>query len=152
MSVANPLAFPVIGAHFAVYFHGLLPSPVDLAFQSIGGLNASIETEAVGNGGANSSQFSLPTKVSYGNLTLKRGMKPFPSALSKWCEDAFENFSFQPIDVVVVLLNELHVPVFSWYIKKAIPVKYEFGDLNAETSAVLVETFELKYQSFKVIT
>lgn len=147
----NPSFFPVMGAHFAVYFHGILPSPVDMAFQNISGLSASIETEAIGNGGANNSQFALPTKVSYGNLILKRGMKPFPSALSKWCENAFENFIFQPVDVIIVLLNEKHLPVFSWHIKKAIPVKYEFGELNAETSAVLLETFELKYQSFKVL-
>ena len=143
--------YPVLGAHFAVYFHGLLPSPVDIAFQSLTGLSATIETETMPDGGFNNSDFSLPTKVSYANLVLSRGLKAFPSPLAKWCESAFEDFQFQPLDIVIVLMNEKHLPLQTWYVNKAIPVRYEFGELNAETAAVMLETFELKYQNFKII-
>lgn len=151
MSLLETLTYPTIGAHFAVYFHGILPNPIDMAFQSVTGLSASIETEDIVSGGINSQSLFLPKKVSYSNLVLKRGLKAIPSPLAKWCEDAFGNFIFQPVDVVISLLNEKHLPLHTWYINGAIPIKYEFGEMNAENSAIFIETFELKYKSFKIL-
>ncbi len=149
--MANDAAtYPVLGAHFKVHFHGLESTSVDVAFQSVSGLTATIETETMSSGGSNNNDFTLPTKVSYANLVLKRGLKKFPSALTDWCENAFENFRFQPVDIVIVLMDEKHEPIMSWYISKAIPIKYEMGEMNAEAMAIMVETFELKYEKFKI--
>ncbi len=133
-----------------VYFQGLAPSPVDTAFQSVSGLGVTINTEAYNLGGHNTGSVHLPTGVTYTDLVFKRGLKPIPSPLAQWCEMAFERFEFRPLDMVIMLIGGIGTPVKVWKVRNAIPVKYEFGDLDAMNSNIFLETFTLKYNSFSI--
>ncbi|WP_046755826.1 phage tail protein [Kordia jejudonensis] len=151
MALFDNFKYPVSGFHFVVYFNGLLPNPVDLSFQSVSGLSVTVETEAYTEGGENRFVHEIPKGLKFSTLTLKRGLKAAPSSITKWCEDAYESFTFKPLNLIVMLLNEKHIPIKSWNIVGAYPIKYELGDFNAETNSILIETLELKYNYFKAL-
>lgn len=141
---------PIASFHFSVVFLGLGPN-FDVGFQSVSGLSGTIETETVAEGGENRFKHQLPTGVTFPNLVLKRSLQ-ISSKLTAWCEDAIENFIFKPIDLLVILQNDLHVPIYTWKVVHAIPVSWSISDFNAETSEFAIETLELKYQYYRSIS
>lgn len=151
-ALIDKFSYPMTGFHFVVYFHGLLPTPVDMSFQSVSGLSVTVETEPFAEGGENRFVHEIPKGLKFSTLTLKRGLKLTPSVLSKWCEDAYENFVFKPLDIIISLMDENHLPLHNWNIVGAYPIKYEISEFNAETAAVVIQTLELKYKYFKTIT
>src|ERR1700754_5221899 len=77
-------------------------------FQEVGGLNASIKTEAINEGGNNDYVLKLPVRVQYDNLVLKRGLlKGAP--LITWVTNAISYFKFEPKDIKIELLNDAGV-------------------------------------------
>lgn len=151
MALFDNFKYPVSGFHFVVYFNGLLPNPVDMSFQSVSGLSVTVETEAYTEGGESRFVHEIPKGLKFSTLTLKRGLKKAPSSITKWCEAAYESFAFKPLNLIVVLLGENHIPIKSWNVVGAYPIKYELGDFNAETNSILIETLELKYNYFKTL-
>ena len=142
----------------------------DVQFQSVGGLSVDIETEEYGEGGENRFKHKLPGRTKFPNLVLKRGLFK-DSAVLKWCENAFENFEFKPIDLVISLYSDAasdsvrneeknrddkvfnakdSTPLITWKITHAIPVKWAVDDLNSQESKIVMETLELSYNYFKI--
>ncbi len=150
-AILDKFTYPVVGYHFVVYFHGLLPNPIDMAFQSVSGLSVTIETESYTEGGENRFVHEIPKGLKFSTLTLKRGLKSVPSLLTKWIEDVYEKFQFKPLDLIIILMDENHLPVQSWNVVGAYPLKFEIGELNAETPGIVIQTLELKYKYFKTI-
>jgi phage tail-like protein len=139
--------------HFRVEFLGLDLDGmnIDTRFQSVSGLNASIETDSIAEGGENRFKHLLPKGASYSDLVLKRGMTG-TSKVIDWCRQAIETLEIQPVDINVSLLNHEHVPVMTWQVKHAWPKKLSVADFNAESSAIVIETLEIGYQYFTVTT
>ncbi|WP_074405570.1 MULTISPECIES: phage tail protein [Aquimarina] len=142
--------YPPVGFHFSVEFTGLSTSEVDHQFQSIAGLSVDVETEDVTEGGENRFKHKIPVRTKYPNLVLKRGLL-VDSKVIDWCKDAVENFEFEPIDLIVKLLNEKHEPLVSWNIVHAYPIKWSISDFNAQESKVVIETIELVYNYYNTI-
>ena len=150
--------YQTVGFHFAVEFIGLgqTNQSIDARFQSVSGLDVQMQTETIREGGENRFEHLIPTRRNYSNLVLKRGLlsPASASAVTAWCKHAFDQLflevvqPIQPIDMVVNLLNEEHNVLMMWEIKHAWPVKWSFGELNAERSEVLIETLELHYNRF----
>lgn len=143
--------YPPVGFHFSVEFTGLSTGEKDYHFQSVSGLTVDIETEEVTEGGENRFKHKIPVRTKYPNLVLKRGLL-VNSDVVNWCKKAVENFDFEPIDLIVKLLNEKHEPLMSWNIVHAYPIKWSIGDFNAEESKVVIETIELVYNYYNTIT
>jgi phage tail-like protein len=143
--------YPPVGFHFSVEFTGLEASEKDHQFQSVSGLTVDIETEEYAEGGENRFKHKIPGRTKYPNLVLKRGLL-VDSVVVKWCKDAVENFKFEPINLIVKLLNEMHEPLVSWNIVHAYPIKWSIADFNAEESKVVIETIEIVYNSYTTIT
>ncbi|MFK7748305.1 MAG: phage tail protein [Kordia sp.] len=152
MALFDNFKYPVSGFHFVVYFNGLLPNPVDMSFQSVSGLSVTVETESYAEGGENRFVHEIPKGLKFSTLTLKRGLKNVPSSVAKWCEDAYEKFEFKRLNLIIVLLSENHIPIKTWNVVGAYPIKYELGEFNAETQSILIETLELKYDYFKLLS
>ncbi|WP_109851192.1 phage tail protein [Aquimarina sp. AU58] len=142
--------YPPVGFHFSVEFTGLSTSEADHQFQSIAGLSVDVETEDVTEGGENRFKHKIPVRTKYPNLVLKRGLL-VDSKVIDWCKDAVENFEFEPIDLIVKLLNEKHEPLVSWNIVHAYPIKWSISDFNAQESKVVIETIELVYNYYNTI-
>jgi phage tail-like protein len=141
--------YPPPGFHFKVEFLDIQSIANDILFQNVSGLEVSMETEPLKEGGENRFEHVLPTRSKYNDLVLKRGVLT-DSGVIKWCRNAIEKFEFKPTTVLVQLLNEEHEVLVEWKLFHAWPKKWSVAELNAEQSAVLIETIELTYNFFKV--
>ncbi len=142
--------YPPVGFHFAVAFELFPQGLQDGRFQEVSGLNVEMQMENVKEGGENRFEHSLPVRAKFGDLVLKRGLF-IGSGVYRWCENAFENFEFQPVNILVSLLNETHTPLMSWHIVHALPKKWEVSAFNAEQNTLAIETMTLNYRYFKAI-
>ncbi|HYF32554.1 MAG TPA: phage tail protein [Chitinophagaceae bacterium] len=163
--MAEPLPYQVhqhVGFHFRVVFEGLkkddgsaadrsVESSMEMRFQSVSGLDASLETESVKEGGENRFEHMIPTRRKYSPLVLKRGLLRLEdSALSQWFRRAFEDEKVEPLPHVdIQLLNEDHLPLLFWKAIWVWPKSWKVGELNAERGEVLIETLELNYNRFE---
>ena len=143
------LKYPPLGFHFIVRFD-FFPNPLDMGFQSVSGLSAEIEFEELKEGGQRQYSHQLPVRTKHTDLVLKRGLQ-IGSTLTEWFNDAFENFNYLPVDLEVILLNEMHVPMRAWKVLHALPKKMEVSAFNAESSEIVIETMTLSYHYMKVI-
>ena len=141
--------YPPTGFHFLVRFD-LFPTPADTRFQSVAGLTAETEFEELAEGGQRQYKHQLPLRTKHSDLVLKRGMY-IGSTLTEWFNDAFENFTYVPINLEVILLNEQHLPLRAWRIEHALPKKLEVSSFNAEKSELVIETLTLNYHYMKMI-
>lgn len=142
--------YPPRSFHFLVSFLDVGDSAKDIGFQSVSGLNVSMDLETYREGGENRFVHQLPVKSNYSDLTLKRGIV-LDSTLIKWCTDTFESMIVKPTDLVISVLNDDHEPLLSWNVKHAWPKKWTVSDLNAESSELVIESMELTYHYFTLI-
>ena len=145
--VSDPTYYPPVGFYFRVRGGG---GDMDIAFQSVSGLNVQLQTESYKEGGENRYEHTLPVRTKYSDLVLKRGViVSGQSNLTKWFQDAFHNFNFKGKDLTVELLNEKSEPLMYWKVINALPKNWKFADLNAERGEVFIETMELSYSYFE---
>lgn len=145
------LFYPPVGFHFLVRFEGLLtrfPGIPDIGFQSVSGLSSEVGTEEYHEGGENRFKHRMPNPVTYGNLTLKRGML-IGSQLMQWYRESVEGFTFEAHDLTVMLLNPDHAPIQAWNFINAWPVKWDIEGMNAEENGIMAESIEFAYQYFR---
>ena len=142
--------YPPVGFHFLVEFENFAQS-ADVRFQEVSGLTVDVETEDFKEGGENRFTHKLPVRSSYSDLTLKRGLLK-NSGIQAWIIDAVKNFNYQPVNLIIKLLNEQHVPLQSWYIVGAIPKKWDIAAFNAERSEVVIETLVFAYRYFEFLS
>jgi len=138
--------YQTVNFHFKVEFN-LGKDNIDARFQSVSGLDAMLDTESIKEGGENRFEHVVPVRRKYGPLILKRGLiKPSDSAITAWLKRAFDDEQVEPLATVMIkLLNEEHQPLITWTINNVWPRSWKIGELNAEQSAVLIETLELNY-------
>lgn len=139
--------YQTVNFHFSVEFSSLPGDSVDVRFQSVAGLDSTIDTETLKEGGENRFEHVIPTRRKYGPLTLKRGiLKPGDSKITSWLKKAFDDEIIDVIPTVnIMLLGEDHKPVMKWTINNVWPRGWKVGELNAERGEVLIETLELNY-------
>lgn len=140
--------YPFTGFHFLVVFEIFPQLPNDIRFQDVTGLTVDVGLDTYNEGGENRFVHRLPGRSRYTDLVLKRGMT-LVSGVTAWCQDALENFNYKPTNLLISLLNEDHLPVSSWYVINAIPIKYEVSGLNAEQSQIVIESLTLRYEYYK---
>jgi phage tail-like protein len=142
---------PAPGFHFLVTFELVPQLPADFRFQEVSGLDVEMEMESVKEGGQNRFTHQMPVRARYSDIVLKRGMF-FGSGIILWCRQAIENFTFQPVNVLISLLNADHLPLNSWYVINAVPKKWQVSGFNAMENSLVIETLTLSYQYFNMLT
>jgi phage tail-like protein len=141
-----------LSSRFAVVIFalGVVPNPIDLRFQRVSGLSASISTVSVREGGQQLYTHRLPDMVSYENLVLERGFM-VGSPLNIEFNIAFSQMKFAPSNVMVTLLNDDALPIAGWMFVQAFPVRWSTADLDASRDEVLIDTLELAYTRMQAI-
>ena len=149
--VAVPLEL-LLGFRFGVFFlaGGFLPTGLDLRFQKVRGLSATVTTTTVQQGGQNLYSQKLPTGIEYGNLTLERGMV-VGSLLNLEFNATMSLFKFAPGTVIVMLFNESAIPVAAWMFLKTYPVRWSTSDLDASEHGLVIDTMELAYSRMQIL-
>lgn len=150
MAFLDSFTYPPVGFHFSVVIEMFPQTPQDFRFQSVSGLSVDIPTETVAEGGELRFKHQLPGVPQFGKLTLKRGLF-HGSFIINWVKNAVERFEFEPKNVLVTLLNNLHLPVAIWHVYNAYPTKWTVSEFNAEQNAVVIETLELTYQYYQTM-
>ncbi len=122
---------------------GLLDAAVG-GFSECTGLESSMKVEDFNEGGNNGTVLKFPGRVSWTNLTLKRGVAA-NSSLWDWAY-GFVTGKGKRRDGVVVLLNEMLVPNTIWYFRRGLPQKYSGPQMNATQNNVAVESIEIAHE------
>lgn len=125
-------------------FQGI-PSPLDFAFQRISGLSRELHVTPYSEGGENIRNNYFAEKISHGSLVLERGVMTV-TPLTGIFEHIMRGGQLIYADVVILLLGEHSLPVASWTLSNALPVRWQMGDFDASASKVLINTLELRYQ------
>lgn len=142
--------YPFTGFHFLVVFEIFPQVPNDFRFQQVTGLSLNVNLDTHNEGGENRFVHRLPGRTTYTDLVLKRGMT-LVSGVTAWCVDSLENFNYQPTNMLISLLNEQHLPVSSWFVANAIPMKYDITGLDAEHGQIVIESITLRYEYYKTL-
>ena len=152
----------ILGFRFGVFFFAGEPAPnsldaertspnsLDIRFEKVSGLSATITTATRAEGGQNLYTHRLPQRVDYKNLVLERGMV-VNSPLNKDFTETLSLFEFRPSNVMVTLFDEKKAPLAAWLFLKAYPVKWSTADLDAKENAVLIDTMELAYTRMQIL-
>lgn len=119
----------------------------DIRFQSVSGLDSTLDTETFKEGGENRFEHVVPVRRKYGPLILKRGLlSPGESALTAWLKQALDEECVEPVETMnIFLLNEESQVLMGWVVNNVWPRSWKIGELNAERGEVLIETLELNY-------
>ncbi len=141
--------YPPLGFYYKVEFD-ISKDKNDLRFQSVSGLSVEYDYESFKEGGENRFEHKLPVRTKYTDLVLKRGMLTNSTVLN-WFLDAFNQRAFKPANVSVILMNEKSEALRTWNVVHAIPKKWLVSDLNANESAIVIETLELTYRYFSIL-
>jgi phage tail-like protein len=122
---------------------GLLDVAVG-GFTECQGLEASMKVEDYNEGGRNGAVLRFPGRVSWTNITLKRGMAG-NSSLWDWSYGFVEGRGRRR-DGVIVLMSELMVPANIWFFRRGLPVKYSGPQMSATQNNVAVESVEIAHE------
>jgi phage tail-like protein len=144
MAVNNPGARndPLLNYRFLVLVDGLEAA----VFSEVGGLEMQVKSDELREGGENAFVHHLPTRVEYGNLTLKRGYDK-DGALFQWCFGQLERRT-----VTVQLIDQATrrpVPGATWVFDAAYPVKWTGPALKASDNAIAIESLELSHRGLQ---
>jgi phage tail-like protein len=129
---------------------GLSDPLVEGEFAECDGLEMTMEPKKVKEGGNNTSAVNLVGPVTYGNLTLKRGMT---SSLDLWTW--FRLATAGPsrglrAQGTVVVRDSTALPILQFELTDCLPTKLKGPSLNAKDGQVAIEELQLVYGSLTV--
>jgi len=113
-------------------------------FAECSGLESTLEVEEYKEGGVNDRVHRFPSRFSFANITLKRGITLDPM-LRDWHLSLLRGRT-QRRDGLIVLLNEQRLPVLAWKFERGLPVKWTGPGLNASQSGASIETLEIAHE------
>ena len=124
------------------------PKPLaDAAFSECDGLEMTMESKTIREGGNNGRQIRLSGGMAYGQLTLKRGLtKGFD--LWQWLHDTQIKPALRA-HAEVVLFDAAHQPTARFVLERCLPVKLKAPALNAKDGLLAVEELALVYESLE---
>jgi phage tail-like protein len=117
-------------------------------FNECSGLEATMQVEEYSEGGENRFVHKFPTRMTYSNIVLKRGIA-LSEDLWNWHAD-YVNGRGKRRDGIIILQSELRIPLKIWVFEKGLPFKWSGPSLNAAQSAVAIETLEIAHQGLKL--
>lgn len=139
--------YPIPAFHFRVEIDGMDP----IAFQEISGLNISRETITYKDGlsciqGAK----HMPGMVTELKFTMKKGIIKSDNKLYEWI-NSIRITTVEKKNITISLMDEKgEVPVVTWKVKNAFPVKLDAPTFNATSNEVAVESLELMADDVKI--
>jgi phage tail-like protein len=117
----------------------------EAAFSDCDGLELSMEPKTFHQGGLNTEQVHLAGPVSYGQLTLKRGMSK-DLGLWKWFNEMMktEQRGLRG-QAIITMRNAAQEDQVQFTLKDCLPVKLRAPALNAKEGSIPIEEMQLVY-------
>jgi phage tail-like protein len=123
-------------------------SLVNAAFSECDGLEMSMEVKTIREGGANDRQIRLNGPVSYGQLTLKRGMTESYD-LWNWFHDTVADPRLRANAEVVLLAADGKSELARFRLERCVPVKMKAPALNAKDGQIAIEELQIAYETLQ---
>lgn len=119
---------------------------VDAAFAECDGLEMSMEVKTIREGGSNDRQIRLNGPVSYGTLSLKRGMTS-NFDLWQWFRDSIDDPTLRADVEVVLLAPDGEEERARFALTRCVPTKIKSPALNARDGQIAVEELQVAYET-----
>ena len=130
-------------------FGANVPLICEAEFSECDGLEMNLEPKTIREGGNNNQQIHLPGPVSYGQLTLKRGMT-INFDLWKWFEDVQQNRSLRASGEILMLSSDRKSEQVKFAITGCLPIKLKAPSLNAKDGEIAIEEMQIAYETLSV--
>lgn len=118
------------------------------SFADCDGLEMSIEPKTIREGGNNGRQIHLIGPVSYGQLSLKRGMTDNVDLWS-WFEQVRRDYTLRASGEVLVLSSNREDEVMRFNLTGCLPIKLKAPALSAAEGGVAIEEMQIAYASLE---
>ena len=155
LGLADPVAYPFTAFNFLVEVQvpemgGTL---AHAAFSECDGLEMTMESKTIREGGRNSGPVHMVGPVGYGQLTLKRGMTSNVD-LWRWFErvNAPGNGGLRGTAEVVSLHSDAFTEQFRFRLGGCLPVKLKASPFNAKDGQIAIEEMQVAYESLEMIS
>jgi phage tail-like protein len=113
-------------------------------FSECTGLDTQIETEDFKEGGLNDRVRKFPTRTTWSNITLRRGVG-LGEDLWLWRND-YVLGKGKRRDGIIVLETDLHIPLKVWHFTRGLPVKWTGPAFHARNSEIAIEALEIAHE------
>jgi phage tail-like protein len=116
-------------------------------FSECSGLEMALQVEEYREGGSNGTILKFPTRISWANIRLRRGVVASDD-LWRW------HFSFvegkgKRRDGTIILQNDAHQPVRVWNFVRGLPVKWTGPAMHAAQNQVAIEELEIAHEGVR---
>jgi len=123
-------------------------------FMEISGLEVSVETEDVSEGGQNSFVHKLPGRMTWPNITLKRGITQGDSLLKWLNKSSGEQFAansnkLDRSSAAITLIGPAGKRIRAWDFDGAFPVKWTGPSFAVSSTDMAVEELEIAHHGFR---
>jgi phage tail-like protein len=122
------------------------------SFAECDGLEMTMEPKVVREGGNNTQQIYLPGPVTYGDLTLKRGMTKTLDLWNWFNGVAGADGRQRSAEAVVVLRDANGADQLKFTLTDCLPTKLKSSALNAKDGQVAIEEMQIAYSMLKIET
>lgn len=123
------------------------------AFSECDGLEATMEPKTLREGGNNTRQFHMSGPVTYGTLTLKRGMTRSFN-LWEWFEMVNYNIEGRrkrgEAEVIVYAADGETIQL-KFNLTRCLPLKIKIPALNAKDSGIAIEEMQIAYETLHLV-
>ena len=143
--------YPFTAFNFSVEISvpGVSSRVCSASFAECDGLEMTMEVKTIREGGNNARQIRLTGPVSYGQVTLKRGMTG-NFDLWDWFS-SLQQFPGLRANAEVVLFSADHQSVRARFLlDRCVPVKLKAPPMNAKEGMVAIEELQLAYENLTV--
>ena len=149
--MANPaneqVAYPFTAFNFAVEIKvdGVAMQVVDAAFSECDGLEMTMDVKTIREGGNNGRQIRLTGPLTFGQVTMKRGMTS-NLELWDWFNLMLTDQSLRADAEVVIFAADGETERARFQLSRCVPVKLKSPPLNAKDGAVAIEELQIAYE------
>ena len=116
-------------------------------FSECSGIEMSMQPDEYKEGGNNGFIHKFPSRVTWSNIVLKRGVG-VETRLWDW-HYGFAVGKGKRRDGLITLLTDEHTPNNIWCFRRGFPVKYTGPSLNATQSNVAIESIEIAHEGIR---
>ncbi len=139
--------YPIPSFHYVVDIDGMDP----IAFSEVSGLNIEVKPITYRDGlSVIQGSKHMPGLAEPAKITLKKGIVQKGSQLYDWL-NSIRITTVEKKNITASLMDEKgEIPVVSWKIKNAFPLKIDASSMDATKNEVAVETLELMADEVKI--
>ena len=118
-------------------------------FAECSGLDSELSVVDFQEGGVNDRVHRFPGRFTFPNIVLTRGVG-FGDDLYSWHEQ-FLKGEGKRRNGLIMIGNELGIPIKTWTFERGIPVKWVGPSFNAAQSALAIEKLEISHEKLSLV-